>query len=434
MSNSLMQTAQQQGIKYFLISYCDLVGTARAKLVPTAAIEAACKNGAGFAGFATWLDMTPADPDLFALPIEATLTRLPWKPEVAWLASDLRMEGQPVAQAPRQVLKNLLARAHDMGYEFCSGVECEFFILQPDGSQIADLADHQQKPCYDQQSLMRGYDLIAEICDAMLALDWGAYQNDHEDANGQFEMNWHFADAMTTADRQVFFKYMVKAIAEKHGRRATFMPKPFSNQTGNGCHFHLSLWDRQTRRNVFHDPSDEVGISRLGYHFLGGILHSAEAICALTNPVVNSYRRINAPTTDSGATWSPNTISYTGNNRTHMVRVPDGGRFEFRLADGAANPYLLAAALLAAGLDGIRRQRDPGPRSDVNMYLEQNLKDARRLPESLRDALDALDRSEVLRGGLGDAFVDAYLKLKRQEWRAAQRHVTPWELETTLDC
>ena len=216
----------------------------------------------------------------------------------------------------------------------------------------------QDKPCYDQSALMRRYDVITEICDAMLALGWKPYQNDHEDANGQFEMNWEYDDALVTADRHSFFKFMVKSIAEKHGLRATFMPKPFANLTGNGCHAHVSLWKGDD--NLFADQTGELGLSSLGYHFIGGIIHSADALCALTNPTVNSYKRINAPRTVSGATWSPNTVTYSGNNRTHMIRIPDSGRFELRLPDGAANPYLLQAGILAAGLDGIQNKRSPG--------------------------------------------------------------------------
>ena len=253
------------------------------------------------------------------------------------------------------------AKAAKQGYVMKTGVECEFFLLAPDGSAISDAADTAAKPCYDQSALMRRYDVITEICDAMLELGWGPYQNDHEDANGQFEMNWNYDDALVTADRHAFFKYMVKSIAEKHGLRATFMPKPFANLTGSGCHAHVSLW--QGEKNAFDDGKGELGLSKIGYHFIGGLMAAAQEICAITNPTVNSYKRINAPVTLSGATWSPNTVTFTGNNRTHMIRIPEAGRFEFRLPDGAANPYLLPAAILAAGLDGIARKADPGKRA-----------------------------------------------------------------------
>ncbi len=424
--------AKERGIKYFLISYTDLFGTQRAKLVPAAAIDAMCADGAGFAGFATWLDMTPADPDLFAKPDPSSLIQLPWKPEVGWLAADLWMNGVPVEQAPRGLLKRLLAEAAKDGLTMKTGVECEFFLISPDGSAPADTADRQVKPCYDQSALMRRYDVIAEICDAMLGLGWGPYQNDHEDANGQFEMNWQYADALVTADRHAFFKYMVRSIAEKHGLRATFMPKPFADLTGSGCHAHVSLW--RDGANVFADPAGELGVSRDGYHFIGGLIHSAEALAALTNPTVNSYKRINAPRTTSGSTWAPNSVSYTGNNRTHMIRIPDAGRFELRLADGAANPYLLQAAILAAGLDGMRQAREPGKRLDLNMYTHgHTVEGVKTLPLNLLDALRALERSAVLGEALG-GFVPSYLKLKHEEWNAYARHLTQWERDTTLDC
>ena len=430
MTVDLAAIAREKGIKYFLISYTDLFGHQRAKLVPAAAIGPMQKAGAGFAGFATWLDMTPAHPDLFARPDPASLTPLPWKPEVAWLAADLWMDGEPVAASPRNALKAQIARAAEQGLQMKTGVECEFFLIAPDGSAIADPADTQLKPCYDQQALMRRYDVITEICDGMLALGWQPYQNDHEDANGQFEMNWAFDDALVTADRHAFFKYMVKSIAEKHGLRATFMPKPFVHLTGNGCHMHVSLW--RGEQNAF--AGADGMLSPLGLHFIGGIINSADALAAITNPTVNSYKRINAPRTISGATWAPNSVTWTGNNRTHMIRVPDEDRAELRLGDGAANRYLLAAAVLAAGLDGITHQRDPGPRLDINMYTDAHkVSEVKTLPLNLLDALRALEASSILDEALGPV-VPAYLKLKHGEWNDFARHLTQWERDTTLDC
>ena len=433
MADNLSEIAAARGIQYFLISYVDLFGFLRAKLAPAAAIAGMQKNGAGFAGFATHLDQTPAHPDTLAVPDPDSLIQLPWKPEVGWLAADLICDGQPVPDAPRQVLRRQIERAGALGLQMKTGVEAEFFLLTKDGSAIADAADDYPKPCYDQMALMRQYDLIKEICDNMLQLGWQPYQNDHEDANGQFEMNWEYDDVLRTADRHVFFKYMVKTLAEKHGMRATFMPKPFNNLTGNGCHMHVSMW--RGRENAFADPAGELGVSSLGYRFLGGVIHSAAELCAIFNPTVNSFKRINAPITASGATWSPNTITYTGNNRTHMVRIPDAGRFEFRLMDGATNPYLAPAALLLAGLDGIANERDPGERLDINMYTDgHTVKNVRRLPLNLLDALRLFDGSEVARAGFGDAVVDSYSKLKMAEWNAFMGHATEWERRHHLDC
>ncbi|TPQ51519.1 type III glutamate--ammonia ligase [Prosthecomicrobium hirschii] len=434
MAQDLAAFAAERGIKYFMISYTDLFGAQRAKLVPRQAIADMQAEGAGFAGFATWLDLTPAHPDLFAIPDPASVIQLPWKPEVAWVAADLYMEGEPVAQAPRIVLKRQVEAARAAGYRVKTGVEAEFFLITPDGSAISDAADMAEKPCYDQQALLRRYDVIAEICDAMLALGWKPYQNDHEDANGQFEMNWEYDDALATADKHSFFKFMVRSIAEKHGLRATFMPKPFRGLTGNGCHCHISVWDVAGQVNAFADKAMPFGLSAAGKAFLGGIMKHASALAAITNPTVNSYKRINAPRTISGATWSPNTVTWTGNNRTHMVRVPGPGRFELRLPDGAVNPYLLQAIIIAAGLEGLATSADPGPHHDIDMYAEgHKVTGAPKLPLNLLDALREFEKDPSLQAALGTEFSAAYLKLKHGEWQSYCNHFTAWERETTLD-
>jgi glutamine synthetase len=427
--------AVELGIDYFLICFADLAGTPRSKLVPREAINGMAKTGASFAGFATWLDVTPADPDLFAIPDPESLIQLPWKKEVGWLAADPWMNGAPIEHAPRNLLKRVIARAAGARLQMKTGVECEYFLIAPSGEGISDAADMQAKPCYDQQALMRRYDVITEICNAMRTLGWKPYQNDHEDANGQFEMNWLYDDALKTADRHLFFKYMTKSVAEKHGMRATFMPKPFAHLTGNGCHTHISVWSTESSENLFEDPAGELGLSELAYRFIGGVMHSADALCAITNGTINSYKRINAPVTLSGATWSPNTISYSGNNRTHMIRIPEAGRFEFRLPDGAANPYLLQASILSAGLDGIENARDPGKRLDINMYVDGHKIDGiRTLPQNLLDATRAFEASDVLKTMLGEEFITAYARQKHVEWRGFNQHLTEWECRTTLDC
>jgi glutamine synthetase len=426
--------AAERGIKYFMISFTDLFGAQRAKLVPAQAIAEMQKDGAGFAGFAAWLDLTPAHPDLFAIPDASSVIQLPWKPEVAWVAADCMMDDQPVAQAPRVVLKKLVAEAAELGLRVKTGVEPEFFLISADGETISDEFDTAEKPCYDQQALMRRYDVIAEICDHMLALGWKPYQNDHEDANGQFEMNWEYDDALKTADKHSFFKFMVKSVAEKHGLRATFMPKPFKGLTGNGCHAHISVWDIDGKVNAFADKDMPFGLSAKGRTFLGGIMKHASALAAITNPTVNSYKRINAPRTVSGATWAPNTVTWTGNNRTHMVRVPGPGRFELRLPDGAVNPYLLQSIIIAAGLSGLKSNAEPGPHHDIDMYRDgHTVKDAPRLPLNLLDALRAFEQDEVLKAALGSDFSDAYIKLKHDEWNSFCGHFTAWERQMTLD-
>ncbi len=441
MAKDLAKIAKQKKIKYFLISFVDLFGVLRSKLVPAEAIKDMQKSGAGFAGFATWLDMTPADPDMFAIPDPESLIQLPWNKEVGWLASDLWMNGKPVEASPRVMLKKQIDRLDKKNMILKSGVESEYFLVNPEGTAISDLRDTQSKPCYDQSALMRQYDLIKEICDSMIKLGWNPYQNDHEDANGQFEMNWDYSDSLTTADRHVFFKFIVKTIAEKYGLRATFMPKPFENLTGNGCHAHISLWSEG--KNLFLDKGDKLGLTKLAYYFLGGILHSAEGLSAFFNPSINSYRRIDAPAPDSGASWSPSKISYTGNNRTHMIRIPDPGRFELRLMDGSANPYLLQAGIIAAGMDGMEQRRDPGQPLFINMYTDgDNYPNLKKLPSDLEQALEYLGSNEVLLSAFGKKNITSYLKLKQQELKdfnskesfSKKDSITEWEKINTLDC
>ncbi|MEO3414272.1 type III glutamate--ammonia ligase [Roseovarius sp. CAU 1744] len=443
MAKDLAAYAKKNGVKYFMISFTDLFGGQRAKLVPAQAIADMQEEGAGFAGFATWLDMTPAHPDMLAVPDPSSVIQLPWKPEVAWVAANPVMEGADVAQAPRNVLRRLIDEAAGEGMHVKTGIEAEYFLLTPDGSALSDEFDTAEKPCYDQQAVMRRYDVVREICDYMLDLGWGPYQNDHEDANGQFEMNWEFDDALRTADKHSFFKFMTKSVAEKHGFRATFMPKPVEGLTGNGCHAHISVWDApgdKAKKNVFATKSTggsqtaELGLSDQGAHFLGGIMKHASALAAITNPTVNSYKRINAPRTMSGATWAPNTVTWTGNNRTHMVRVPGPGRFELRLPDGAVNPYLLQAVIIAAGLSGIRHKADPGKRYDIDMYAEgHKVRGAPKLPLNMLDALRLYDKDKELKEMMGDEFSKAYLKMKHQEWTSFVTHFSQWEKEHTLD-
>jgi len=441
MAKNLSKIAKSKKIKYFLISFVDLFGVLRSKLVPAQAIDEMQKNGAGFAGFATWLDMSPADTDMFAIPDPQSLIQLPWNKEIGWLASDLWMGGRTVKASPRVMLKEQIEKLSKKNLTMKSGVECEYFLISEDGNKIADSRDIQSKPCYDQSALMRRYDLIKEICDSMIEMGWNPYQNDHEDANGQFEMNWDYDDCLITADRHVFFKFMVKSLAEKHGLRATFMPKPFESLTGNGCHAHISLWNNKV--NKFLDTGDKLGLSRLAYNFLGGVINLAQPLTAFFNPTINSYRRINAPPTKSGATWSPSSISYTGNNRTHMIRVPDPGRFELRLMDGSANPYLLQAGVIAAGLYGMNNKIDPGEPLSCNMYKDyKNYPNLKKLPNLINEALEKLEDSKELKEAFGEDTVNSYIKLKKKEIEDFDKQenfnkkdpVTDWEKKNTLDC
>ncbi len=436
----------ESGIEFLFAQFVDMHGKPSAKLVPAHHLDDLLTEGAGFAGFAAGdIGQRPHDPDLIAIPDPRSLTILPWQPNVARFACDVTVEGEPWPYCPRTILRRALERAATLGYEPRMGAELEYFLVrrrEDGGIEIADQLDTLDMPCYDMRALTRNLDFVSEVSHAVTRLGWDNYATDHEDANGQFEQNFQFADALTTCDRAVFYRYMVESLAQKRGLIATFMPKPFANLTGNGCHFHFSLWNGE--ENLFErDPTADprgLGLSELAYQFIGGLKANAKAYIAVTAPTVNSYKRlvIGAPT--SGATWAPAYISYGYNNRTQMLRIPAPGRIEDRTVDGSCNPYLAATAMLAAGLDGIERKLDPGEPNTANLYeLNEEMRAAQGielLPANLLDATRELERNDVLRAALGRTrdgdYVDYYVEVKRREWQAAHEQITQWELDRYL--
>lgn len=433
-SKALSELAKELKLDFFVVSFTDILGGTRAKLVPAAKIAAVETEGAFFAPFACNLGLGPEAHDIAAIPDPDSLIVLPWQPNVGWVASDVYLDGSPFPAAPRVIFKQVLQQCEQLGYSYKTGVEAEFFLLKKTdrGYQIADEMDTSQRPCYDQLNLMRQFDFISTVVRYMEQLGWEPYQCDHEDANGQFEINWTYNNALVTADRHVFFKYMVKTLAEQQGLTATFMPKPFSNLTGNGAHIHMSLWSDGA--NAFADSSDEMGLSNLAYEFLGGVLTHARGLAALCNPTINSYKRLGAAMTASGSTWSPRYVSYGGNNRTHMIRIPDKGRFECRLVDGSANLYLAQAGLLAAGLEGIKEHLKAGKRLDENMFLRgEEFSDLQTLPTSLLEALHCLEQDSLLMATLGEG-AKTFLDFKYQEWTSHNAQVSTWELEQYINC
>ncbi|MBW4461801.1 MAG: type III glutamate--ammonia ligase [Nodosilinea sp. WJT8-NPBG4] len=429
-AQSLVERAKALGIKFFLVSYTDLLGGTRAKLVPATQMAAVEKDGAFFCSFASNLGLGPEAAEIAAVPDPDSLIQLPWEPTVGWVASDVYFEGKPFPAAPRMMLNRVIDQAAALGYTHKTGVEAEFFLLRQteQGYEIADPKDTAERPCYDQLNLMRQFDLISTLVTYMEDLGWQPYQCDHEDANGQFELNWTYSDARTTCDRHVFFKYMVKTLAEQRGFTATFMPKPFSHLTGNGGHVHHSLWQSDT--NVFAEGADEGGLSPLGYNFLGGVLAHGKGLAALCAPTVNSYRRLGASTTASGSTWSPRYISYGGNNRSHLIRIPDKGRFECRMIDGAVNLYLATAGILAAGLEGIKQQIDPGQRIDENLFARgDEFTNLQTLPHNLYEAMVALKQDALLMDMMGELGAKTFLEMKAKEWNAFNAQITTWEMD-----
>jgi glutamine synthetase len=437
---------EDNGVEFLFAQFVDMHGKPNAKLVPASHLDDLLADGAGFAGFAAGeIGQRPSDPDLAAMPDVRSLTPLPWRPEVARFACDVHVEGEEWPYDPRTILRRQLERAAAMGYEFRIGAELEYFLVRrrEDGSiELADPLDTLEQPCYDMRALTRNLDFVSQVARNITALGWDNYATDHEDANGQFEQNFAFADALTTCDRAVFFRYMVEAMAQERGLIATFMPKPFPHLTGSGCHFHMSLWKDDT--NVFEvDPSDDprgLGLSEIAYQFLGGLKAHAKAYIAVTAPTVTSYKRL-VIGSRSGSAWAPVYISYGYNNRTQMLRIPAAGRIEDRTVDGSCNPYLAATAVLAAGLDGIERGLDPGDATtELNLH---ELDDARReelgielLPGNLLDATRELERCDVLRRALGhtgrEDYVDYFVRVKQREFREAHEQITQWELDRYL--
>jgi glutamine synthetase len=434
------------GIEFLFAQFVDMHGKPSAKLVPAHHLDGLLEDGAGFAGFAAGdVGQGPDDPDIAAIPDPRTLTVLPWQPNVARFACDLTVEGQAWPYCPRTILRRALDRAAVMGYELKIGAELEYFLLRRSadgGIELADPLDTLDQPCYDMRALTRNLDFVSKISHAVTGLGWDNYATDHEDANGQFEQNFEFADALTTCDRAVFFRYMVESLAQQRGLIATFMPKPFAHLTGNGCHFHVSLW--RDGENVFHrDPAEDprgLGLSELAYQFIGGLKANAKAYIAVTAPTVNSYKRLTVGAPTSGVTWAPAYISYGYNNRTQMLRIPAAGRIEDRTVDGSCNPYLAATAMLAAGLDGIERGLDPGDPNSANLYTmsaaERAAQGIELLPENLLDATRELERNDAMRAAFGKTragdYVDYFIEVKRREVQAAHEQITKWELDRYL--
>jgi glutamine synthetase len=432
---------RDNGIRYVLAQFVDIHGSAKAKAVPVEHLDMVLTDGAGFAGFAVWgLGMGPEGPDYMAVGDLSTLSLIPWMPGYARLICNGVVNRKSYPYCSRVALKAQTSRLEERGYTLFTGIEPEFMLLsrRSDGSLgPADPTDDLDKPCYDYKGLYRTREALDEMVAGLRAVGIDVYQIDHEDGNGQFEINFTYADALKSADNFTFVKMAASEIAHKHGMIATFMPKPFSNRTGSGAHFHVSLGSK-SQKNAFHDAGDKsgMGLSPLAYQFLAGVLAHARALAAVAAPTVNSYKRLVVGRSLSGSTWAPAYIAYGDNNRTACVRVPFG-RLEVRLPDSGCNPYLVSAALIAAGLDGIDRKLDPGPAQNINLYelTPEQLKDKgiKLLPQSLNEAIDALEADPVICGGLGQDLAREFIRLKRMEWTEYSRHVSEWESKRYLE-
>ncbi len=440
---------KQDKVEYLLAQYVDIHGTPRCKGIPARALDLFAAGSAGFAGAAVWgMGQGPHDHDMIALPDLASYTLVPWETGVVRFACDITVDGQPWPYCPRTALRRALDGLRQEGYTLMVGAEAEHFLVErrADGSIAPfdpDGVDTMDKPCYDFKSLAGSMGYLRAMIGYLEQLGWEPYASDHEDANAQYEINWKYADALTTADRYTFYKMMTSQVAKRFGAIATHMPKPFAKLTGSGCHFHISLWDPAGTRNLFLDETDRrgLGLSTLAYQFLGGVMSHARALTAVVAPTVNDYKRLSVGEfltgATSGFTWTPAFVTYGDNNRTHMFRVPEPGRFESRLVSGAVNPYLGLAAFIGAGLDGIRRKLDPGePSIAKNMYT-MSLEEMRRqgttlIPQSLPEALAAFEDDRVIQDALGAELAAEFVKVKRQEWVKYHNTVSQWEIDRYL--
>jgi glutamine synthetase len=442
--DEIRRLSEERGVEFYFAQFVDMHARPSAKLIPAASLDGLVADGAGFAGFAAGdLGQVPSDPDIAAMPDLRSFTPVPWEPTLARFACDIHVEGEEWPYDPHTILRRQVERARGLGYEFMIGMELEYFLVRKreDGSiELADRQDTLEKPCYDMAGLTRNFEFLTTVSRYVNELGWGNYANDHEDANGQFEQNFEFADALTTCDRAIFFRYMVHTLAEQYGVIATFMPKPFTQLTGNGCHFHMSLWKDGV--NLFLDEADPrgLGLSELAYRFIGGLTKHARAYTAFTAPTVNSYKRLKLGTTASGATWSPVWITYGYNNRTQMLRIPAPGRVEDRTVDGSCNPYLAATAILAAGLDGIESELEAGDPNSDNLYAisydELRGRGLRNLPSNLMVATIELEQDDVLRAAFGrgrdEDYVDYFIRVKRDEFNRYHEQVSQWEVDEYL--
>jgi glutamine synthetase len=438
---------QNEGIEYLLVQFVDLHGCPKVKMVPSETVDDVADTGAGFAGGAVWgMGQDASSHDMMARIDLASFTPLPWEPGMARFAADLYVDGQPYPYCPRVNLKRVLGELRGAGYVFNVGVEPEHFLVTRDDNGVVKpwdpaRVDTLAKPCYDFKGLAAAGEYLRDINDALRRLEWGVYQADHEDANAQYEVNFKYADALTTADRFIFFKMLASETARQYGAIATFMPKPFSDRTGSGAHMHYHLADADSGKNLFEAGNDRrgMGLSELAYYFLGGVLAHARALCAVTSPTVNCYKRLQIgqglTSSRSGFTWTPAYITYGDNNRTQMIRTPGPGHVEDRTVSSAFNPYLGFAAYIYAGLDGIKQKIDPGDPNLGNMYAmsleEMAQKSIRVLPQSLHEALGELERDPVIKAALGP-ICSEFQTVKRGEWNDYHRQVTAWEVERYL--
>lgn len=438
----IQQELKSKGVRYCMGAYVDIHGVPKGKVVPIDHLLHMAHGSELYTGYALdGLGQEPNDDEIASVPDLDNIIQLPWEPKIAWMPADNTFKGEPYKLNTRVALKQQIQAAEELGFGFNLGIECEVFLLkkEEDGSlSVPHMNDKLTKPCYDIRGFLDNFTWLDKMAETMNGLGWDIYSFDHEDANGQFEFDFNFADALTMCDRYIFFREMAKRYAADEGLIATLMPKPFQDKTGNGAHFNMSLFELESGDNVFAcDPKDDprgLGLTETGYHFIGGILKHGRALCATFAPTVNSYKRLVRQGAMSYFSWAPVFNSYGSNNRTNSVRVPmGGGRCESRNADGSVNPYLAATMALAAGLEGVKEKIDPGNPQEDNLY---ELTDAERqnrgiefLPQTLDEAVSAFDEDPLTEAVLGKELKEEFIRYKTEEWEEYHQTVSAWEVE-----
>jgi len=440
--DAIKNSLKEKGVKYCIGAYVDIHGIPKGKVVPIDHLQQMAKGSELYTGYALdGLGQSPNDDEIASVPDLDSITQLPWQPEVVWMPADNTFKGEPYEINTRVALKKVLADAESMGFGFNLGIECELFVLKEDEQgklSVPNKDDKLEKSCYDIRGFMDQYTFLDKVATTVNDLGWDMYSLDHEDANGQYEFDFQYSDALTMCDRFIFFRYMAKEYAKQEGLLATFMPKPFSDKTGTGAHFNMSLFDFESKDNVFVcDPKDDpkgLGLTEIGYQFIAGVIKHGRALCAVFAPTVNSYKRLIRQGDMAYFSWAPVFNSFGSNNRTNSIRVPmSGGRCESRNADGAVNPYLAATLALAAGLEGIREGLDPGMPNEDNLYelseVERNERGIEFLPQNLMEAVEAFDSDPFVEKVLGKELKNEFVRYKKQEWEEYHQNVSQWEIE-----
>lgn len=439
---NIQRELEAKGVKYCIGAYVDIHGVPKAKVVPINHLPQMAAGSERYTGYALdGLGQAPSDDEITSMPDLDHIIQLPWEPKIAWMPADNGFQGKPYPLNTRVALKNVLAQAAELGFGLNLGIECEIYLLkqETDGRlTIPNPDDKLEKPCYDVRGFMDNFTWLDKMASGINALGWDLYSFDHEDGNSQFEFDFNYSDALTMCDRFIFFRFMAKHYAKEMGLVATTMPKPFADKTGTGAHFNMSLYDLKTGKNLFAcDPKEDprgLGLTKLGYQFIAGILKHGPALCAAFAPTVNSYKRLVRQGRMSYFSWAPVFNSYGSNNRTNSVRVPaGGGRCESRNADGAVNPYLAATLALAAGLEGIRENLDPGAPNEDNLYAIPELERLKRgidfLPQTLQEAVQAFAADPLTTSALGKELRDEFITYKTEEWETYHLIVSQWEIE-----